>query len=595
MIDKHINLASLSLRQILLLAGIVASVSLLPTSLLAQSAPPLENFPEVSFAKQAAAPAARIAQQQNLPALTSLDTAEKSASDQLSAMRSWNDSGMRPTRNGFTRALQPAAISLAAANKRTGSTPESKVGLSRVAQERSAGVLRIGAWAEVLGADSLRLKLTEVDLPEESQLWVYGPGNEEVSFGLELRSDNGELWTPSIEGDRIYLEVQVPQAAIRSNHRFLIEDVMQLFTGASLYEKEGECLLDALCSEANALISIASARAATAQLQFVSGGAGFVCSGTLINDQASSGVPYLLTANHCFASQSVVNTLESRWDFKTSSCNGSAPSLSSRPRSNGGTLLATGASSDFTFLRLKSVPSGRAAMGWTTTNPSGGTRLHRVSHPLTNGSVNPQRYSRSNVNNNITAFSDVPRSLFIYDQWSKGSTFGGSSGSAIVNDSGQIVGQLTGGVAGCSAGGYDYNGKFSKTFPSVKQWLENGTTGGDTSPCSANSSTICLVSDQFEVKATYRTNAGTGNLLWEKHTNNTGLAFFTDSSNKEVILKVLDACGFNGKYWVFVGGVTDQEINVTVRNTSNGAVYSYKNNLGTAFVTDNDTSAFSCN
>jgi hypothetical protein len=329
----------------------------------------------------------------------------------------------------------------------------------------------------------------------------------------------------------------------------------------------------------------------------VVGGGGAVCTGTLINDQDSSGTPYMLTANHCFGSQTVVNTLETRWDYQTNSCNGSAPNLESRPRSNGGKLLATSSSTDFTFVRLNSVPSGRGAMGWTTAEISSGTRVHRVSHPVTNGSVNPQQYSRSNVSNSVSAFTDFPRSTHIYDVWSKGSTFGGSSGSALVTDSGQIIGQLHGGLTGCSAGGYDYNGKFSGTFPSISQYLlsSGGGGGGDTSPCSANSTTICLVSNRFEVKATYRTNAGTGNLRWEKHTNNTGLAFFSDTSNKEVVLKVLDGCVLNSKYWVFVGGVTDQEINITVRDTTNGALYQYTNNLGTAFITDNETSAFSCN
>ncbi len=121
-----------------------------------------------------------------------------------------------------------------------------------------------------------------------------------------------------------------------------------------------------------------------------------------------------------------------------------------------------------------------------------------------------------------------------------------------------------------------------------------GGDGTDTSSCRASSTTVCLLSNRFEVKATFRDqNGGSGDLRLVEYTNNTSLGHFGDSSNIELILKVLDGCGLNGRYWIFIGGVTDQGVTIRVRDTRNGQVKTYSNPLGTAFKVVTDTGAMS--
>ncbi|HEX6177588.1 MAG TPA: hypothetical protein VF057_04465, partial [Thermoanaerobaculia bacterium] len=75
-------------------------------------------------------------------------------------------------------------------------------------------------------------------------------------------------------------------------------------------------------------------------------------------------------------------------------------------------------------------------------------------------------------------------------------------------------------------------------------------------------------------------------------TTDTGYFWFFDDTNIEMVIKVLNACANNGRYWVFAGGLTNVEVDITVRDSQTGALKTYHNPLGTAFQPILDTSAF---
>lgn len=459
-----------------------------------------------------------------------------------------------------------------------------------------------GGSVIVQNAYRVRLRLADVRLPKNAQLWVYSD-LEERSFGLELLDPEGGLWTPSVEGNRIFLEVKVPSTEPNhsANAGFGITEVVELFElgTTGVVEKVGECLLDAQCVDSSTLDVIDAYRRAVAQLQYVKDQSSYVCTGALLNDtDTSSAIPYLLTANHCFSTQSSASSLEATWDYTTASCFGSLPG--SLPTSNGSTLLGTGASSDFTLVRLNSIPSGRVLLGWnaSSTAVTGGATLHRISHPAPS-SVYPQMYSQTAVNTSVTSHPDLPRPNYIYQDKEVGATLGGSSGAPVILSGGFVVGQLYG-VFGtgdlqddCNPDVSTVDGAFSATFPAIASYL-NPANGSD--PCVETSTTACLIGGRFEVKATFRDqNGGSGNLRLIDFTDNTLLGYFSDPNNIEVLGKVLNACSFSGQYWVFLSGVTNQEINLTVWDTETGAARSYFNPLFQKFVTITDTTAFSCN
>lgn len=112
--------------------------------------------------------------------------------------------------------------------------------------------------------------------------------------------------------------------------------------------------------------------------------------------------------------------------------------------------------------------------------------------------------------------------------------------------------------------------------------------------CVASATALCLNQDRFKVETEWKTTAGAvgvGNAV--ELTADTGYFWFFGTDNVEVIVKVLDACGFNARYWVFGAGLTDVEVLLRVTDTQTGAVRSYTNQLGTPFKPLQDTNAFS--
>ena len=75
-------------------------------------------------------------------------------------------------------------------------------------------------------------------------------------------------------------------------------------------------------------------------------------------------------------------------------------------------------------------------------------------------------------------------------------------------------------------------------------------------------------------------------------TKDTGYFWFFDSANIELVVKVLDGRGLNGKYWFFGAGLTNLKVVITVTNGQSGAVKTYLNPQGSAFQPVQDTSAF---
>jgi hypothetical protein len=281
-----------------------------------------------------------------------------------------------------------------------------------------------------------------------------------------------------------------------------VRELAELFAVVPLL---GECLVDATCISTSTLPSIPG---------FTQGGGAhrirrrrrhLLCSGGLLNDtDAATTLLYFLTANHCISTQSVASSLEAFWDFKTATCDGAAPDIDMVPRSNGSTLLASSVQSDFTLLRLASVPAGRVLLGWSSSGVPSGTKLSRISHPVPDSAIEPQSFSTQTYRTHpqFTCDSEVNGppwgnlDKFLYSEPVTGGTFGGSSGSPVVNPSGQVVGQLLGACGedpedGCRTDNYVVDGAFSASYPFIAQFLSPGGGGGG-STCVPDGDTLCI-------------------------------------------------------------------------------------------------------
>lgn len=106
--------------------------------------------------------------------------------------------------------------------------------------------------------------------------------------------------------------------------------------------------------------------------------------------------------------------------------------------------------------------------------------------------------------------------------------------------------------------------------------------------------TLCLSGGRFQVRADFRTPDGSsGSATAVGLTPDTGYFWFFNPENIEMVIKVLNGCGLNARFWVFAAGLTNVEVTLTVTDTQNGRVKTYLNPLNTAFVPIQDTSAFS--
>ncbi|MGH9362042.1 MAG: hypothetical protein ACRD2T_09000, partial [Thermoanaerobaculia bacterium] len=63
-------------------------------------------------------------------------------------------------------------------------------------------------------------------------------------------------------------------------------------------------------------------------------------------------------------------------------------------------------------------------------------------------------------------------------------------------------------------------------------------------------------------------------------TADTGSFWFFDDANLELVVKVLDGRGLNGKFWVFYGALSSVEYTLTVTDTQTGRVATYANPSG---------------
>ncbi|MXV99882.1 MAG: hypothetical protein F4X59_16610 [Holophagales bacterium] len=113
--------------------------------------------------------------------------------------------------------------------------------------------------------------------------------------------------------------------------------------------------------------------------------------------------------------------------------------------------------------------------------------------------------------------------------------------------------------------------------------------------CEPDERTLCLENGRYAVRATWEKPDGeTGAATAWALTGDTGLYWFFQESNVEMVLKVLDGCDFNGHRWVFAGGLTDVGVTMTVTDTETGKEQVYENPVGTRFLPVQDKEAFSC-
>ena len=113
-------------------------------------------------------------------------------------------------------------------------------------------------------------------------------------------------------------------------------------------------------------------------------------------------------------------------------------------------------------------------------------------------------------------------------------------------------------------------------------------------PCVEGPNTLCLNNDRFEVKVAWKSPAeqGLGSAVPLPSAPDSGLFYFFNAANIELLIKVLNACPLNERFWVFYAATTNVQLTITVTDTQTGVVKVYFNPLNQTAAPVTDTGAF---
>lgn len=338
---------------------------------------------------------------------------------------------------------------------------------------------------QITNAPALVLYYDQFKLPAGVKLYLTNANGKQVlgAFTAENNAESGTFATQEVQGDIVNLEIDMEAAANPNDVKLHINKAAYMYrsinnlsqfagnedNGTSAKPTEDQfagssstCEINAICPQGSAY---ASQRKATARILMIMdhGYVGF-CTGTLINNTKGDCTPYILTATHCEETNSKADSTYENFlfyfNFETPDCAGTQVAPNSKvlfgakfvARANFNTNVS-GIIGDFLLLKLSSkVPASYGAFfaGWNraTTNATGNTYIG-FHHPagdekkLATGTI---------LASNGTFNQDAVANTHWYIQYASGGVEGGSSGSALFDQNGRIIGDLSGGpdIQACS-------------------------------------------------------------------------------------------------------------------------------------------------
>ena len=209
------------------------------------------------------------------------------------------------------------------------------------------------------------------------------------------------------------------------------------------------------------------------------------CSGTLLTNRRQDFTPYFLTAAHCVDTEAEARSVTAYWFYQTQTCNGELPDFQTVPRTEGAHLLATlgGAieervnpDGDMTLLQLEGdLPDGVWFQGWDANPQPIGAQVTGIHHP---GNDDWGFFKRLSFGQIIPGpgFGTFEDDVYAVVSYTQGYTQPGSSGSALFNNPGTVVGAISRGRGTeniCRIGGsLSVYTHFSVFYPHIRQFID---------------------------------------------------------------------------------------------------------------------------
>lgn len=181
-------------------------------------------------------------------------------------------------------------------------------------------------------------------------------------------------------------------------------------------------------------------------------------TGTLVNNTAGDRSPLVLTSAHVVGGNKL-RSCTALFEFTEPFCEADGYYSRGSDQIDGAELVAFDAATDIAVLKLWRAPTLASTPYWAGWEREDDTAegLICVHHPrgdtqkASEASTATAHTTYETTDKNATGGSFRPKAFWNIDRWTAGATEGGSSGSALVNASGHVIGALSGGMATCQS------------------------------------------------------------------------------------------------------------------------------------------------
>ena len=338
------------------------------------------------------------------------------------------------------------------------------------------------------GAYSINLLLQDFEIPPGGKLFIYSFDHSHVIGSFDHRNNSTEKILPiqPVAGESIVVEYSEPSDAPFTG-RFTIAEVNHDYRDIFRREPTADhnsyfnCMPDVFCED------VAEENIRSTVLLMINGS--IACTGSLLNNTADDGKPYLLTAVHCLVDNTnqafppfdenkdhYINragTIITFFNYNRPVCDANIKMKGSEEMSLAGAFPRVIASrKDIALLELNDSPPDYYNVyyaGWNVELTASGEEHINLHHP--SGAV--KKYGMTNASIDISNFPvDYidDNSHWIIPYWTVGSTYDGSSGSPLFDENQLVIGGLTGGSSNCKDtlpdGGKDYFFALGKAWES---------------------------------------------------------------------------------------------------------------------------------
>lgn len=377
---------------------------------------------------------------------------------------------------------------------------------------------------EIKDAEAINFYYDKFKLPTGVKFFITNNNGKQVIGGFSAlnNSEDGLFATAQVQGNIVNLEMDINSKVDVKTILFHIDkagafyrsqsDLTQAYgtddnVGLKPTDPSSPCHINALCPQG---ASYANQRKAVARILIVDSASAGYCSGTLLNNAAGLCKPYFLTASHCDGLNGTTDVHFSQWlfdfNYEYPNCDGTGNPDASKFTAVGANFRArsrfpstgTGnaAVQDFLFLELRNTPTlawGTYLAGWNINSQvfSDPNMDYFIGFHHPAGDVKKLSWT-DNVDPTGTFNQTAVQSTHWDVAYTEGFSEGGSSGSALFDKQGRVIGDLSGGPSGtgsCSPAGpqalyskigrawvYTFDGPASAAT-SLKDWLDPNNSG----------------------------------------------------------------------------------------------------------------------